>query len=301
MAQKQISNNKTEHTNINNNGRFIARIKLTLRLYLSRWTYNLWAYGQQYQIGLEKKASKKTRLSKIQIQEYALYEESYIKGKLEKLDENSLFDKPESSVKKLITPILDTDKTIKKVVDLSIRLPINIASLAKKYKKIEFIGLSFAKNIEQLFSFLKIDNLKFSSVYALNFLENSSNFDVVIFDHTATTVQPKELKKYLNLIRNKSKYLILKEPIYNSWTGKAYNPLDIEIDNPVIAREFSHCLIYNYKELVESIGFKVLFYRCEPEDQRYTARREYAIAAHTLSLVAISPCYNFEKLEDIQF
>ena len=83
--------------------------------------------------------------------------------------------------------------------------------------------------------------------------------------------------------------MVLKEPIYNTWTGKALDPLNIPADQPVLAREFSHCLIYNYKKLVEEAGFEVIFYRCEPEDKVYSNRREYSLPAHVLSLVAISP------------
>ena len=286
--KKNINEESGTSTYIDNKGRFFSRIKLTIRLYLSRWIYKLWNYGYSYHKGIEKQLSKRNRLLDNEIQEFSVYEEEKIKQRIQRLGNNILDCEFDKTVKDLIVSIIKEDDSVKSVVDVGVRSATYLYSIANDYKNINFYGISFAENISKLYSVYEAENVDFYSGYALDFLKESQGFDVVIFDQTATTIQPLEFTEYLNIVKNKTRYLIINEPINNTGTGKAIDPLGIPIDHPVVAREFSHCLVYNYKKLVEKAGFEVVFYRCRPEDKTLSNRREYGIPAHVLSLIAIA-------------
>ena len=286
--KKEIDNKFESYTYIDNKRRLIPRMKWTLKLYLSRWVYQLWSYGCLHKQAVEKQLSKKSRLSGYEIKKFSVYEEEKIKQRIQRLGNNILDCEFDKTVKDLIVSIVKEDDSVKSVVDVGVRSATYLYSIANDYKNINFYGISFAENISKLYSVYEAENVDFYSGYALDFLKESQGFDVVIFDQTATTIQPLEFTEYLNIVKNKTRYLIINEPIYNTWTGKAIDPLGIPIDHPVVAREFSHCLVYNYKKLVEKAGFEVVFYRCRPEDKTLSNRREYGIPVHVLSLIAIA-------------
>jgi hypothetical protein len=173
----------------------------------------------------------------------------------------------------------------KSVIDrFSIKSVINIGAyygfvdhlLAQQYPDVRFVAVDFIDEYERYNAEFALPNLSFVSGYPIELMESGAlHADLVIFSATAAEIMNPELRCYLNLLRQNTKYLVLSEPLYNMPDGSVIDPKTVSSTSSVAAYAQPDYLphlkgpiahIHNYWELLQESGFKILHYRAYKPD-----------------------------------
>jgi len=275
-------------THMNNKGRLFIRIKLYLKLKVSLFLRSLISYGEFHIKAVNKSKLTTSKLNSNQVDELAFQEGRKFEKRVKSSPSSMEVKEVKTAKGDLIEPLLRNDLNIKSVLDLGVRDAYYLGDLANNHPEIDFYGISFSSKVHDFHKEIKRSNLHLYDGYALNILEKSSlKYDVAIFMQTATTIGLFELKRYLDVLKKKSKYIVFHEPVYNTWTGNAINPEDISLNEPVAALEFGHCSLFNYKALVDEAGLEILLYRCVSSSDKHI--RKHGLNTHMVSLVAKVP------------
>jgi hypothetical protein len=173
----------------------------------------------------------------------------------------------------------------KSVIDrFSIKAVTNIGAyyafvdhaLARQYPDVRFVAVDFIDEYERYNAEFALPNLSFVSGYSIELIESGRlHADLVIFSATAAEIMNPELHRYLDLLRQNAKYLILSEPLYNMPDGGVVDPKSVSSTSSIAAYAQPDYLphlkgpvahIHNYWKLLQESGFKILHYRAYKPD-----------------------------------
>lgn len=156
----------------------------------------------------------------------------------------------------LMLPLLEESLTEKqgkmeKVIEIGCGNGDVLAYLAKRFPDFFFTGVDFfVSNARAKHG--KIDNLTFVKGYALELLESEQlKGDILFASSTFCNFTPKELAKYLNLIKKKGiTEIILSDPVWHGYVQ--------ENNSTVISKHIERSVWYhNYCGYLRSSGYKI--------------------------------------------
>ena len=174
----------------------------------------------------------------------------------------------------LVAAILHRDRAIRSVMDIGVRYAYVDALLAGKFPDVEFIGVDFMPNLRELNADFPQPNLRFVTGYALELLEQDRlRADVTVMIDTALTINNRELRRYFRLLAERTRYVVIDDPLHRSPGGGVEDPLGLPLERslpvytpPVKVTTLPGPLCYrhNYKAMLEEAGFEVVHYRVFP-------------------------------------
>lgn len=170
----------------------------------------------------------------------------------------------------LLEQILESDPSVQSVMDIGCNYAYIDHQFALRYPEKQFYGVDVPRNLLEFNNDLSAPNLKLTSGYALELLESGAiGADVVYFSSTAAAIKLAELKNYLRLLSQRSKYVVFNEPLFHLPDGSVVDPLKVSSEEsfPVhvvkapLSGEFGYvCRAHNYKAIMEQAGFDVAHY-----------------------------------------
>jgi hypothetical protein len=148
--------------------------------------------------------------------------------------------------------------------------------LARQYPDVKFVAVDFIDEYERYNAEFALPNLSFVCGYPIELMESGTlHADLVIFSATAAEIMNPELRRYLDLLRQNTKYLILSEPLYNMPDGSVVDPKTVSLTSSIAAYAQPDYLphlkgpvahIHNYWSILQESGFKILHYRVYKPD-----------------------------------
>jgi hypothetical protein len=179
-----------------------------------------------------------------------------------------------------IENLLEYDRSIRSVLEVGVYIGNVLDELARRHPDIEFAGIDLLKATAELNSDFSRSNFRVMTGYALDVLEHQEVFsDLVFFNGTATRFRVREIKRYLQAIAKRGRYVVISEPLLHLPGGHVIDPARLPLDRSVptslSSEEWPPQYVHNYKGLAESTGFKILHYRVyEPNIWKGTHRIE---------------------------
>jgi hypothetical protein len=172
----------------------------------------------------------------------------------------------------LLERLLETDPTIRSVMNIGARYAFVDNVLARRFPGVQFVGVDFMPNLAEMNREFQLPNLTFVTGYARELLRSRQiRADVIFFSSTALTINAAELRSYARLIAATARYILFNEPVHHSPDGGLVNPLELAVDGSAPVRiqpggkpEAPLNVVHNYKGIVEEAGFKILHYAMGP-------------------------------------
>jgi hypothetical protein len=181
----------------------------------------------------------------------------------------------QSLVIPLVEAILARDDQVKSVLNVGVRYAFPDHELAARFPQVQFYGIDFMPDLLEMNRQLSRENLHFMSGYPLDLMERGqARGDVVLFSSTATLIANPELRAYLRLIADNSRYVVFNEPIFTLLGGNTVNPDRLPLGRSVpvhlqpgsVADSKELCMTHNYRAMLREAGFKVIhFHLFRPE------------------------------------
>lgn len=170
----------------------------------------------------------------------------------------------------LISSLLTDDRTLTSVLNIGAYFAYVDGRLAKGYPHVSFTALDLVPEMVEFNAENAAPNLKFLSGYALDLLNSGDiRADIVSFSATGAEIKNRELRNYMKVIRGKTEYLVMSEPIYALPGGVICDPASIPLEKSVPAyiqpdslphRRGPIAYIHNYRAMLEAAGYQVLHY-----------------------------------------
>lgn len=193
---------------------------------------------------------------------------------------------PESNIQWYVVPlvkkVLDEDASVRSVLNIGVKIAYFDAELAKAYPDRSFHGVDFMRRLAEFNQRYWQPNLGFTSGYALALLEKGEiGADLTFFSSTAVIIRNHELRKYLSLLRRRSRYVVLNEPLYTfPKSDEIVDPATVPLEQsfliatpdvppgyaPPTAENRSLCFVHNYPAMLEEAGFEVQHYEIVLKD-----------------------------------
>lgn len=187
---------------------------------------------------------------------------------------------PESNIQWFVTPlirrVLDSDPSVKSVLNVGVKIAYFDSELALDYPDRQFYGVDFMRRVVEFNARYAQPNLHLISGYAREMLEKDEiSADLVFFSSTAVIIRNKELRKDLQLIRKKAKYVVLNEPMYTFPNSRdIVDPSAVPINqsyllatpdippgyDPPAPENRSLVFVHNYAAMLQEAGFEVVHY-----------------------------------------
>jgi len=171
----------------------------------------------------------------------------------------------------LVRELLKRDPSVRRVVNVGVNYAHVDFLLAQEFPTVQFTAVDFARNLADFNKDLQRDNLDYVSGYALELFEQGRlNADVVMMSSVAYEIKNPEIRLYLETVANRSRYIILNEPIYLMPGGAVIDPdqVSLEESKPVFSyagrtrrQPGPLALVHNYRAMLEAAGFEILHYR----------------------------------------
>jgi SAM-dependent methyltransferase len=206
-------------------------------------------------------------------QEIARYSNDYIyeRPSPEFIANPDLTSEPQQKIVPLLERVIESDPSIRKVLNIGCYIGRLDYYLARKYPHIEFIGIDFWADLTEANVGLMPPNRKVLRGYALDIIEaRQADADLTFFFSTAARIKNAELRRYLRAL--KSKYVVMNEPNFRLPTGEILNPDEIDPKTSAPTRKYpihagdmagGHppCLTHNYRALLKDAGFSVPYFQ----------------------------------------
>lgn len=162
-------------------------------------------------------------------------------------------DNIEKQQRGLIVPIIREifkKNKIKTIVEIGTGNGDVVSHLAKEYNEKKFIGIDF--NTETAKKKHSLKNLDFISDYALDYFLKlkDSKIDLVFATSTFIFFLPKEMEKYLKVLAEKCKFIIISDPTWNGVHKKKLILNTYHLEEGVF--------FHNHKYYFESFNFHIL-------------------------------------------
>jgi hypothetical protein len=171
----------------------------------------------------------------------------------------------------LVEAIIRQDRGVRSVMDIGVRYAYIDALLAAKFPDVEFVGIDFMPNLRELNADFTQANLRFVTGYALELLEQDRlRADVAVMVDTALTINNLELRRYFRLLAERTRYVVIDDPLHRSPGGGVEDPLSLDVGRslPVYTPPVKIttlpgplCYRHNYKAMLEEAGFDVMHYK----------------------------------------
>ncbi len=153
----------------------------------------------------------------------------------------------------LVVPIIREvfkKNEIKTIVEIGTGNGDVVAHLAKEYSEKKFIGIDF--NTETAKKKHSLNNLDFISDYALDYFlkVKDTKIDLVFATSTFIFFLPKEIEKYLKVLAEKCKFVIISDPTWNGVHKRKLILNTYHLEEGVF--------FHNHKYYFESFNFHIL-------------------------------------------
>ncbi|USO01278.1 MAG: hypothetical protein H6849_04265 [Alphaproteobacteria bacterium] len=173
------------------------------------------------------------------------------------------------SIIPLVRKVIKTG-SVSKVLNIGCSYDYPDCVLAEEFGEVNFLGIDFPRNIEQINHGLTRNNFKVKSGYALNLLKNKNiQSDLTYFSSTANNIRNAELQEYIKELSTVSKNIIFNEPFWLQ-PHKDKNPKALDSEASEVGHIYYDKLTgkigyvsynHNYAGLLERCGYKVTYYK----------------------------------------
>lgn len=171
----------------------------------------------------------------------------------------------------IVRKLLQTDRSIRSTLNIGCNYAYMDWLLAKEFEKVTFHAIDVNPGLVEINSDLQRENTRFYPGYALEYLESGKvSADLVYTSSASTVIRNAELRTYLRLIAQKSKYFLLSEPIWALPGGEILDPKTIHpiesvpayLQREPLTGDFGYlCWNHNYRSIINEAGFDIIEYR----------------------------------------
>jgi len=170
----------------------------------------------------------------------------------------------------LVSRVLRSDPTIKKVVNIGAHYAYCDWELARQFEGVDFLSVDFASNLAEFNAEFVRPNLTFRSGYAMQMLlDGELDADLYFMSSTCVVIQNHELRAYFDAFRRRGRYVVLNEPIYIGPGDAVIDPESLAVDRSQPVYQYVNfegdagplCFVHPYRAMVQAAGFDVRYYR----------------------------------------
>ena len=166
-----------------------------------------------------------------------------------KKEDENIEDQQRGLIIPIIKKVIENNE-ISNLIEIGCTNGDLIAYLSNLHADKNFTGIDFRTDVAK--ENHKSKNLNFISDYALNYLSSESikKTDVIFSTSTFGLFTPKEIEKYFQVLKSKTKFIILSDPTWHGVHRKQFKKNSFHLERGV--------WFHNYKYLAEKYNFEIL-------------------------------------------